>query len=203
VSTPVGDWIRKRWPYNPGATHYLGPGDDPGCCAGGHTRCTYEAGWREALVFLAAELDRRSDQHLGPASQAYASAARIASQRAQGARTGMDEAAPVSREGQESSGEPEAPQRVALGMLVRAVWVAWAREQPDARPSWLAAWAELDEGQREVDMRIGEAVAETERERLAQLAEEVGATFRSTYSFEERRSKILKFADLIREAGNG
>lgn len=56
--------------------------------------------------------------------------------------------------------------REALGRLVRETWVTWAREQPDPKPSWLTGWDELDEGQREVDMRIGEAVAAAERARL-------------------------------------
>lgn len=45
--TPVGDWLRRRYPPNDGATHYLGAGDDPGCCAGPHPMCTYDAGFRE------------------------------------------------------------------------------------------------------------------------------------------------------------
>lgn len=49
--------------------------------------------------------------------------------------------------------------REALGRLVRETWVAWAREQADAKPSWLLPWEELAERDREVDMRIGEAVA--------------------------------------------
>ena len=49
--------------------------------------------------------------------------------------------------------------REALGRRVREVWVQWAREQPDPKPSWLVGWDELDDGQREVDMRIGEALA--------------------------------------------
>lgn len=99
-TTPIGDWIRKTWPDNPGATHYLGPGDDPGCCAGGHARCTYLAGWREALLALAAEFDGKArDWHKkasheaaapdagGTAAaigRAYEGAARLARQRAQG-----------------------------------------------------------------------------------------------------------------------
>jgi hypothetical protein len=51
--------------------------------------------------------------------------------------------------------------REPLGRLVRDTWVTWAREQPNPKPSWLAPWDELDDGQREVDMRIGAAVAET------------------------------------------
>ena len=49
--------------------------------------------------------------------------------------------------------------REALGRLVRETWVAWAAEQPDPKGSWLTGWDELDAGQREVDMRIGHAVA--------------------------------------------
>lgn len=53
-----------------------------------------------------------------------------------------------------------------LGRIVRETWVQWAREQPGAKPSWLVPWADLDEGQREVDRRIGAAVAAAERERV-------------------------------------
>ena len=49
--------------------------------------------------------------------------------------------------------------REQLGRLVRETWVAWAREQAHPHAGWLTGWDELDEGQREVDMRIGEAVA--------------------------------------------
>jgi hypothetical protein len=61
--------------------------------------------------------------------------------------------------------------REALDRLVREVWAEWAREQPDPKPSWLTDWDDLDAGQREVDMRIGETVAAVaraaERERAA------------------------------------
>ena len=49
--------------------------------------------------------------------------------------------------------------REPLGRIVRETWVAWAREQYRPKPSWLLLWEELDNGQREVDMRIGAAVA--------------------------------------------
>lgn len=49
--------------------------------------------------------------------------------------------------------------REDLGRIVRETWVKWASEQPDPKPSWLTEWEDLDDGQREVDMRIGEAVA--------------------------------------------
>ena len=47
----------------------------------------------------------------------------------------------------------------ALGRLVRETWIEWATEQPDPKPSWLVGWDELNAGQREVDIRIGSAVA--------------------------------------------
>lgn len=53
------------------------------------------------------------------------------------------------------AGDPEEP-RELLGRLVRQVWIEWAREQDDPKPSWLLPWEDLDDGQKEVDMRIGE-----------------------------------------------
>lgn len=43
-----------------------------------------------------------------------------------------------------------------LGKLVREVWVRWAKEQTNPKPSWLVSWEELQEADREVDRRIGE-----------------------------------------------
>ena len=54
-------------------------------------------------------------------------------------------------------GDPREP-RELVGRFVRQIWVEWAREQPDPKPSWLLPWESLDEGQREVDMRIGAAL---------------------------------------------
>lgn len=45
--TPVGDYLRKRYPPNDGATHYIGNDGDPGCCAGPHPPCLYAAAFRE------------------------------------------------------------------------------------------------------------------------------------------------------------
>lgn len=50
--------------------------------------------------------------------------------------------------------------RERLGQLVRATWVAWAREQPDPKPHWLDPWEKLSEPLREVDRRIGEAIGD-------------------------------------------
>lgn len=49
--------------------------------------------------------------------------------------------------------------REALGQRVREVWLYWARNQPNPKPSWLVQWPELPESDREVDRLIGETVA--------------------------------------------
>lgn len=49
--------------------------------------------------------------------------------------------------------------REILGKVVRQVWIEWANEQPNAKPSWLLPWEELSEPEREVDRRIGETIA--------------------------------------------
>lgn len=46
----------------------------------------------------------------------------------------------------------------SLGRLVRKVWIAWAKEQPSPKPSWLVPYGELPPEQQEVDNRIGDAV---------------------------------------------
>lgn len=61
------------------------------------------------------------------------------------------------RRGMDESIAPREP-RELVGRMVRQIWVEWAREQPDPKPSWLLPWEELDDGQREVDMRIGDAL---------------------------------------------
>lgn len=48
--------------------------------------------------------------------------------------------------------------RDVLGQRVREVWVEWAREQPNPKPSWLLPWEQLSEPDREVDRRIGETL---------------------------------------------
>jgi hypothetical protein len=98
--------------------------------------------------------------------------------------------------------------REALGRLVRETWVQWAREQPDPKPSWLVPWEQLDEGQREVDCRIGEAVAAAEREQIAGLAEQHDVFYLVpvvSQGTPEHPGGIYDrtrpFADLIREGG--
>ncbi len=55
------------------------------------------------------------------------------------------------------------------GRIVRETWVACASEQDDPKPSHLIDWDELDEWNKEVDRRIGDAVAR-EVARVAGLA---------------------------------
>jgi hypothetical protein len=55
--------------------------------------------------------------------------------------------------------DPKEP-RELVGRFVRQVWLEWAREQPAVKTAWLLPWEDLDEGQREVDMRIGAALFE-------------------------------------------
>ena len=46
------------------------------------------------------------------------------------------------------------------GGLVRMVWIEWAKEQPQTKPSWLVPYKELPEPLKEVDRRIAEKVRE-------------------------------------------
>lgn len=45
--------------------------------------------------------------------------------------------------------------RDAKGRRVREVWVEWATEQPDPKPSWLVPYEDLAEPDKEADRRIG------------------------------------------------
>jgi hypothetical protein len=69
-----------------------------------------------------------------------------------------------------------ADEREHLGRLVRDTWDATVHEvADDPAPSRVAPWDELDGGQRKAALRIGEAVAAAERERIRQLAISTGA----------------------------
>lgn len=48
--------------------------------------------------------------------------------------------------------------RERLGRDVRLEWIAWAKTQPDPKPSWLVPWSGMSEPDREVDRRIGERI---------------------------------------------
>lgn len=53
-----------------------------------------------------------------------------------------------------NGGDPE-----FLGRLVRMTWREWAGEQPNVKASWLTLWEDLTDAERDVDRRIGMAVA--------------------------------------------
>lgn len=59
-----------------------------------------------------------------------------------------------------SSAAAHRASREDLGRVVREAWIAWARRQPNPKPSWLVPWGSLPAPDREVDMLIGEAVRE-------------------------------------------
>jgi hypothetical protein len=59
-----------------------------------------------------------------------------------------------------TSTETKIPVREQLGRIVRETWVAWAQEQPDPKPGWLLGWDDLRDDEREVDMRIADAIAD-------------------------------------------
>jgi hypothetical protein len=89
------------------------------------------------------------------------------------------------------------PVRVQRGRLVRETWVTWAKRQRRPHDSWLIGWDALGAGQREVDMLIGDAVAEAERDRHAQeLADRQRALERAEALLAERDRQ---WADALRE----
>lgn len=45
-----------------------------------------------------------------------------------------------------------------LGRKVRETWVAWAKRQPNPKPSWLLSYDELNEEDKQVDREIGVAI---------------------------------------------
>lgn len=73
--------------------------------------------------------------------------------------------------------------RERYGRLVRETWIGWAREQPNPKPSWLVPWEGLSEPDREVDRRIGEALAVQAR---ADGAAEVWSRYARQYEHAEK-----------------
>jgi hypothetical protein len=98
--------------------------------------------------------------------------------------------------------------REALGRLVREVWVKWAGEQPNPKPSWLTGWEGLDEGQREVDMRIGEAVAARYENAITWNTSCLGCAtlldscYDETCRREQAEAKLAAVRDLVRQLGD-
>ena len=59
-----------------------------------------------------------------------------------------------------ANGGRDDPSREELGKLVRSVWIEWAKDQHNAKKSWLLGWEELSEPDKEVDRMIGERLYE-------------------------------------------
>lgn len=82
--------------------------------------------------------------------------------------------------------ERQTVDRESLGRLVREVWVAWAREQPRPKAHHLDLWEQLDEGGREVDRRIGAAVADRVRaDEREQCMREIEKQISGGYEFND------------------
>lgn len=92
-----------------------------------------------------------------------------------------------------SNEETKMSNREELGRLVREVWIEWAREQPNPKPSWLVPWEDLSEPDREVDRRIGERLAAAGAERRSVL-DGLGAPAWWTALDEPMRSWIVCIA---------
>lgn len=50
------------------------------------------------------------------------------------------------------------PSRDELGNAVREIWIEWARQQDNPKPTWLVPYHELAEEDKEADRMIGEAL---------------------------------------------
>ncbi|WP_438028967.1 hypothetical protein [Sorangium sp. So ce233] len=94
-----------------------------------------------------------------------------------------------------------ATDREALGRAVRAVravWVAWAHEQPAPKASWLAPWEALAESDREADRRIGERLyamgAAAGRAELEALQKRLGEAEAAMVRIAEESNQALKRA---------
>ena len=77
------------------------------------------------------------------------------------------QAAEAKAAAERAAGDGRRADRESLGRMVRAEWIAWAREQPTPKASWLVPWEQLSEPDREVDRRIGERLAAAGAERAA------------------------------------
>ena len=47
-----------------------------------------------------------------------------------------------------------------LGRVVRNAWIEWAKEQPNPKASWLVSYDELNQPDKDADIRIGRALLE-------------------------------------------
>lgn len=64
---------------------------------------------------------------------------------------------------------PEDDERERLGRIVRNVWIEWAREHPNPKPSWLHPWEDLTGPEREGNRRIAWALVSVYRPQMRVL----------------------------------
>lgn len=121
---------------------------------GAEDEADYEA-MRAALQSIAPPIDQRqevTDEMVNHAAKAYCDAIKSSGpheHQLQGIRAALKSVAQPVR----------VLDREYLGKQVRGVWIAWAKEQPAPKASWLIPWEGLSERDKEVDRRIGEHIA--------------------------------------------
>jgi hypothetical protein len=64
----------------------------------------------------------------------------------------------MSEDVQNADYVPPVVRREERGRRVREVWIEWARDQPNPKPSWLVPYDDLSETDKEADRRIGSAL---------------------------------------------
>ena len=69
--------------------------------------------------------------------------------------------------------QPMSVRREAAGRQVRLAWIAWARTQPDPKPSWLTPWEQLDEPDKEADRLIADRLFRWARVEMPPVCEAV------------------------------
>lgn len=90
-----------------------------------------------------------------------------------------------------------AANREHLGRIVRASWIAWAKQQPNPKPSWLVPWEGLDEPDREVDRRIGEEVTWPLRVAHPVVLEELRVTTQERDALRDERDELVGLRTLM------
>ena len=82
-----------------------------------------------------------------------------------------------------------AEEREFYGQIVRLVWIEWAKEQPNPKPSWLVPWGDLPEPDKEVDRRIGARIVEVSKPRWHDAITEAVAAERAKLNREHAKEK--------------
>ena len=103
----------------------------------------------------------------------------------------------------ERSSEGRAGRREFLGQIVREEWIAWAKEQPSPKASWLQQWQELTEPEREVDRRIGERVYSLALDALYEPLVPVSRLTAAQSELEGLRAKVAVATELYFRVKHG